>query len=348
MQDKKSGKQKSSSRLLLAVLLIILAGASCAFFIWRSRLVIENPAVRKYRTSGVLDTSGPFRSDVPEGYSVFLARPASIQVSDDPDFGSAFSIEGKTGINRIENLIPGKTYYYRAVYGGRPSIKHSFRTSGQIRMLSVEGIVNVRDIGGWKTEDGKSIRYGKIFRGSELDGDHGLHVTGNGIRQLKDVGIRTEIDLRNDSETRNAVFPIKDFAEYKKYSITSYMGVAKEKELYRDLFIEVINSINEDKPVYIHCWAGADRTGTVIALIEGSLGVSKEDVIKDYQLTTLSNAGDRRYGKGDEGRKFEQLINYIESGFEGATFGEKCRNYLTGLGISENDLDKFRSNMLDP
>ena len=346
MQENKTEQKKRSSKLLTAVLAVILIAAVGAFVYWRSGINIENPAVRKYNATGVLDTSGPFRNDLPEGYPVFLVREASIEVSTEPDFKSSFSVKGKAGLNHIYNLIPGKTYYYRAVYGGKPSVTHRFSAKGQIRMLSVSGIYNVRDIGGWKTEDGKTVKYGMIFRGSEMDGVHHIRISAKGIEKMKELGIRSELDLRNSDEVKAATYPIRAFADYGRYEIAPYMGVKDQKELYRDAFTRVIESIMNDKPVYVHCWAGADRTGTIIALTLGSAGVSKEDVIKEYQLTTFSQVGPRIIGEGKEGRNFEKLINYIDT-FDGATFGDKCRNLLMDLGISEKDLNAFREKMVE-
>ena len=92
----------------------------------------------------------------------------------------------------------------------------------------------------------------------------------------------------------------------------------------------------------------ADRTGTVIALLEGALGVSKKDVIRDYELTSLSEyIGDRHYGKGNEGTQFKDFVEYVENNFEGATFNEKCNNLLLDLGITEKELSDFRAKMLE-
>ena len=218
---------------------------------------------------------------------------------------------------------------------------------GQIRFLKISGVHNVRDIGGWTTPDGKRVRYGLIIRGGELDGIHSTHIKAKGIEQLKSEGIKTEVDLRNSSEVAKADYPIKSFAEYNRYEIVSYMGVREDKELYKEAISKIITSVLEDKPVYVHCWGGADRTGTVIALIEGALGVSKEHVIEDYELTSYSSVGERRYGKGKDGKKFEELILYIENDFDGDTFGEKCTNLLTDLGIDAKDIEAFRAKMLE-
>ena len=155
------------------------------------------------------------------------------------------------------------------------------------------------------------------------------------------------MDLRSTSEVVGAVYPIKKFAEYNRFEIKSYMGVKEDKALYKETLSKIITSVLEDKPVYVHCWGGADRTGTVIALTEGVLGVTKEQVIMDYELTSYSATGERRYGKGSEGKEFEKLILYIENEFEGSAFEEKCRNLFIDLGIDAKDIDAFRAKMLE-
>ena len=234
------------------------------------------------------------------------------------------------------------------LYYENPAFRQYLMTSGRVKMIQVDGIFNVRDIGGWKTTDGRHIRYGLIFRGSDMDGNHMVNISAHGIEQMKDLGIRTEVDLRSAEEVKAAKYPLKDFASYDRFEITAYMGISTQKDLYKDAFRTVIGSVVNDKPVYVHCWGGADRTGTVIALLEGALGVSKKDVIRDYELTSLSeNIGDRHYGKGNEGSQFKDLVEYIENNFEGATFSEKCSNLLIDLGITEKELSDFRAKMLE-
>ncbi len=235
-----------------------------------------------------------------------------------------------------------------SLYFENPAIRRFLITGGHVRMISIDGIYNVRDIGGWKAGNGKRIKYGMIFRGSEMDGIHRVNITNVGIEQMKSLGIRTEVDLRSSKEVSSARFPLKDFAEYNRFEITAYMGISTQKDLYKETFRTIINSVINDKPVYIHCWGGADRTGTVSALLEGALGVSKKDVIRDYELTSLSaRSGDRHYGKGNEGTQFKDLIEYIEREYEGATFSEKCCSLLNDLGITEKELSDFRAKMLE-
>ena len=235
-----------------------------------------------------------------------------------------------------------------SLYFGNPAVRQYLMTGGRVKMITVDGIFNVRDIGGWKTSDGRRIKYGLIYRGSELDGIHGVNISSRGIEQMKDLGIRTEVDLRNSKEVKTAKYPLKNFASYDRFEIDPYMGVTRQKDLYQRAFRAVINGVLSDKPVYVHCWGGADRTGTVIALLEGSLGVSKKDVIRDYELTSLcASVGDRHYGKGDEGTRFKELVEYIEKNYEGATFSDKCSNLLLDIGITEKELADFRAKMLE-
>ena len=70
-------------------------------------------------------------------------------------------------------------------------------------------------------------------------------------------------------------------------------------------------------------------------------------MIEDYELTSYSSVGERRYGKGKDGKKFEELILYIENDFDGNTFEEKCTNLLTDLGIDAKDIEAFRAKMLE-
>ena len=224
-----------------------------------------------------------------------------------------------------------------ALYYWNPSVRQYLITGGRIHMISIDGIFNVRDIGGWKTTDGKSIRYGLIYRGSEMDGIHHVNISARGIEQMKDLGILTEVDLRNSEETETAVYPLKSFADYSRYEIEAYMGVSRNKELYKEALSAVIDGVLNDRPVYVHCWGGADRTGTTAFLLGALLGMSDDDLILDYELTSCAIYGARKRNF----KLFNDMLNVLDR-YPGNSFAEKGTAYLHDIGLTDKTLDRLR------
>jgi hypothetical protein len=110
----------------------------------------------------------------------------------------------------------------------------------------------------------------------------------------------------------------------------------------------VFNTAELDKASYIHCYIGADRTGYIIMLLEGLLGVSEKDCSIDYELTSFSEAAELRYRNGQpRDYYFRQGIDFLR-GQNGDTFQDKIENYLVNtVGILQDDINRFKSRVLE-
>ncbi len=215
----------------------------------------------------------------------------------------------------LYNLVPGRTYYYKIVCtaDGKESAVDSFTVddTGFVRYIKAEGARNVRDIGGWKTTDGKTVKYELLYRGNMLNGKNGgPTLTENGIKVfVLELGIKSEIDLRTaNSDDQNGI-AYKDFAvgvsqndcwflqltgekaktNYLKQPLQLYdrISASSQKSVVKAIFDFLGNEDNY--PIYFHCNGGADRTGTLAFLINGLLGVPYEDLCKDFELTSFSS-----------------------------------------------------------
>ena len=121
----------------------------------------------------------------------------------------------------------------------------------------------------------------------------------------------------------------------------------------KDCFVFIADCLRNDKPVFIHCSAGRDRTGTIALLTLGLLGVSEGDLGKDYELTYFSPADWSMSGSGsgqfyDHTRNvstFRGACEYVWS-FKGKTFAENVERYLLYIGVPQKDLDDIKSIML--
>ena len=250
----------------------------------------------------------------------------------------------------IWNLIPQTSYTYKLYVLNSDKTKTevlggNFETTGQVRMMKIDNMRNFRDIGGWKLPNGEHVKYDKIFRSAELALKTQM-ITSAGIHELLQVqGIGVEIDFGDSSR----VSPIEDYIEFvhgENYQITSYANGLKSKGLqYKKCFEEVVKYLREGKKILFHCNAGADRTGTFAFLLEGLLGVSESDLCKDYELTSFYS--DRFRTNNDPYGRYKDLINYVKNTFEGETLNEKIEQMALNLGITQKDINDFRSLMYE-
>lgn len=260
--------------------------------------------------------------------------------------------DGTVLTNPIGKEVGGVTYYNQEPNVGTPFVNES--KAGTLKPLdSVRWIKspsrNVRDLGGW-TCDGGTIKYGKLFRGGEISASDT-----DFIKTMHDeIGIRAELELQGTdvAEDYSVIGSDVDFccptdggAYWAYYSISN---TASMKEAFRFIF----DSVMRDRPLYFHCSAGADRTGTIACLIEGMLGVSQSDIDKDYELTSFN--GDslrkrcgREYATGQWEYGYKNLITAIMTLTAGSTFKDKVINYIASLGFTANEINAFRAAMIN-
>lgn len=261
------------------------------------------------------------------------------ELSENEDFSDAVSMQVAGNSVQIGNLKANQKYFWR-VDGCAP---HTFSTEDAApRWLEVEGLSNVRDMGAWKTMDGRSVRQGLIYRGSEMDTHH--TITAAGVRTLHDeLGIRTDLDLRGEAVDKVFESPMGKDVAFLLIPVKAY-GVACEEEnkyVYKELFDVLADENNY--PIYYHCWGGADRTGTLAFLMEAVLGVSEEDMYMDYELTSLSIWKDRSR-KSDHFKSFMAALDTY--GTEESSIHEKTVRFLKSCGITDETLDRLRRNLL--
>ncbi|KRC50693.1 hypothetical protein ASE16_06735 [Leifsonia sp. Root227] len=167
--------------------------------------------------------------------------------------------------------------------------------------IPVNGTYNFRDVGGYRA-DGGTIRSGKLFRSD------GLHSLGEpGKNELRELGVRIIIDLRDDFEKRALpddldgldvevlALPVFEGSGASQSTIGATLAdlYAKIVLQHRDVVITALREIADtgDEGVVVHCTAGKDRTGIVIALALLAVGVDRQTVVDDYARTQANLAG---------------------------------------------------------
>lgn len=276
-----------------------------------------------------------------------------LQISEDSGFQNLREIPcGAETSAEISNFRNGQKYFWRvkAVSGEKStfSAECEFMTAPESPCwLAIPGLSNVRDIGGWKTDGGGTVKQGKVFRGSEFDAHMQLEPEGKRIL-LEELNLRTDLDLRGTSELKNSpnyTSPLgSENVRWMNVPLSAYDGIFtdSQKKKYREIF-ELLTH-EETYPVYVHCWGGADRTGTLILILEAILGVSDDDLCTDYELTTLAVFGRRSI----HSELFEKFLTELEKyGETSDPLRAKAERFLLSAGVMPEDIEKIRNILLE-
>jgi protein-tyrosine phosphatase len=192
--------------------------------------------------------------------------------------------------------------------------------------IPLEGNFNLRDLGGYASELGGTVKRGCLFRSDEL---HAL--TEADLEVIAGLGVRVVFDLRNDLERELrpnrelrdvevhlretppndagtgthtfeqqielGLLPVPDDEEFGQVYVALLTYLAPELRRVTELAADAV-----DRPLLFHCAAGKDRTGLASALLLGILGVPDDTILDDYELTT----------KYFTEKRFEALADLIE------------------------------------
>ena len=301
--------------------------------------------------NGKLDYSVPlsvsyYVEGIPEGMSVSQAV-LYIDENENSSDQQVYTYEpGQTSLS-VNFLKTNTIYFYKievTFSDGSTDVKTgSFRTANTPRILSIDGIVNVRDIGGWETKQGTFIRQGMIYRGSELDGAvvSNFRLTAAGTRDMLDVlKIKTDMDLRHAGNF-NGTHALGADVKHIYYGSPGYGQIFEDnyQEAVRNIFADLADS--ENYPIYLHCTYGNDRTGTICYLLEALLGVSDENLLKEYALS-IAHYGDKSFSM----KSINDLEAQIQQRYPGKSTQEKVKKYLLSVGVTETEIQSIRDILL--
>lgn len=299
---------------------------------------------RELKLENAVVTGAPYRPFVFE-YRLEQAS-GTLRLSESSSFADAreYNLDKEKTFVSIDNLKTGTTYYYQVEVAGN-QYSGTFRTASSNRFISIPGTENVRDIGGYRTLDGKTVKQGLLIRGCELDGikNEDYFVADQDIAAVQQTfGFAYDLDLRSP-EIFQGDYRSRLGAEvgHKFYDAPSYAQIFRSEyaESLREIFADLADP--DKYPMYLHCTWGRDRTGTVVLLLQGLLNVSKEDMLQEYRLTgyvTPSVATNN---------KMNTVFLQLEA-YEGDTLQEKIINYLTTtVGVTPEEIESIQSIFLE-
>ena len=259
------------------------------------------------------------------------------------------------------------------------------------RVLPLQGARNFRDLGGYRTASGQRVKWRRLFRSEHL-----THLSDADCLYLRDIGIRTAFDLRTRVERERN--PSRWHAESEVETFTwkdteNMKGLAERLQHYRkehglqdaahlrgflslhyrsylevqaDRFRDILAKLTQPNaaPALLHCTAGKDRTGIIVALILHLLGVNKDTIFEDYLLTNAcadSLKDQARFRMllqqfgideiSEEGVEALRCAHpeYLQAAFDGMreNYGS-VENYLEQrLGMDAEKIDTMRSLYLE-
>lgn len=302
-----------------------------------------------------------------------------------PDYSGAY----RYALTRA-NLVPGRRYWWRvwsnvkcskwtcgsamgpngcACGATGPAPASEIRTftveDAPPRWIALEGRTeNLRDLGGWRTADGRRVRYGMVFRGEAMN-DNSVNGDAPGRNRLtvedvdyltRTLGIRTELDLRTPREAAGMKgSPMGPSVAYVHRSSLAYKGIFSPEgmkamgENFR-LFCD-----RKNYPVFFHCIGGADRTGSLAYVLNGALGVPKEDLERDWESTfypDVPNVVTNTTGRPFTDSTYWRSSTHFDDGFAkyakaGDTLRDRICAYLRACGVTDGEIEQVREIMLE-
>ena len=340
---------------------------------------IHNTKVDEFLQTAAYDSSDYSYSNLPAADGTNWDRPNTTTINIPSGSSKIVFYDTVTKAERVEstsgtthtvdNLIPNRNYAYTVRNSRGEMLTHGIiKATGQLRMINAGGddagvdrTFNIRDLGGWTATGGK-LKYGLVYRGGELNGS--ISISSAQQAFFKDVlGIRHEIDLRDNGEPGVGATALGCGVNYYHLATGRSPYILGDNDTYAkkraDVIKQLAKNIKNGEPTYIHCQAGADRTGVMCVFLKAICGVSQSDIDRDQELSYYSYQADaqrvrKRNNMWANGHRV--MINgtgaedysqpYINN-MEGSSFQDKIIRLLLRSGVTIDELNDIRFGLID-
>lgn len=276
-----------------------------------------------------------------------------VEYATQADYSDAIveNCDGDTNFVELYNLYKATKYYVRVTAqnekGEALAMEEGVFTTTDVgpRVMLISDIHNVRDVGGYKTANGKTTKQGLIYRGGTLRPADvfSSNLTDEGAQYMSEtLGIKTEIDFRGSQEAGEITESVIPGAKLTYATLSGYADAFTGPEGYKKTFEILADKSNY--PIYYHCTGGADRTGTVTFLLNALLGVSETECIQDYEFTTFSCYSERNSQQGVYAKYYKGFREGLDT-YAGETLQEKVESYLLSIGITKSQIESIKAIM---
>lgn len=242
-------------------------------------------------------------------------------------------------------------------------------TDPQHRHIRFDGVRNFRDLGGYRTGDGRAVRWGAVYRSAELH-----KMTAQDARKaIDELGVRTVLDLRDPANIEAApdFGPLVESNQVTRHHVrigndavaertraARAAGTASVRAIYMSFaelagseaataFSALAESIGT--PVVFHCNQGRNRTGIMATLLLDTLGVDDGSIVADYALIDADIAGinetaehrarvTRAVAAGSEA--IRGLLAHLRNEYGGAS------EYLVAQGLASSAMQRIRDQLV--
>lgn len=243
------------------------------------------------------------------------------------------------------------------------------------RLIALDGVHNFRDLGGYPTADGRTTRWGRLYRADGL-----FRLTTADVEALRPLGLRTVVDLRTHEELElRGRFPVEahpvafhhipvldtTWAHPDEHidDVAEFL-CGKYQEMLTDAphrFAEALDLLGaaDALPAVFHCAVGKDRTGVTAMLVLGSLGVPREYIAADYELTSEAMHRMQAWAQRQMPELFARMAEMPEA-FRGAMAEAmfrlvdrieaehgSVRSYALAIGVQPATLTRFEAELLE-
>jgi protein-tyrosine phosphatase len=240
------------------------------------------------------------------------------------------------------------------------------------RLITLEGAVNFRDLGGYTTVDGHRTRWRVLFR---ADGLSELSETDFSV--MRQLGIRTVVDLRSGYEVEQSRFNVEAHpVDFHHFPFIDQLPDVEEWDRrpgmlgtqYKDMLDDAVPQITGAlealaapgaQPAVFHCTAGKDRTGLLSAIVLSLLGVPEETVVADYALSgeAMERLRAKLVLKYPDGKdviadidevfsakpdNMVELFSYMRQNYGSVT------DYASKVGVPDQLVARLRQTLLEP
>jgi protein-tyrosine phosphatase len=238
------------------------------------------------------------------------------------------------------------------------------------RNVTFSSAYNFRDVGGYAGLDGRTVRWRRLFRADSLH-----RLKGTDWETFAELGVRSVIDLRRTFEVEqfgrvpeaeglryfNPVLehidwkdvPHPEGTQHDRWLADRYLNFLADGQAGLSTALRVIAD-PDAAPVVVHCMAGKDRTGVVCALTLSLLGVSDEDIARDYAMTEVAMRRLTEYLRAKNPEVIEGQDHMFDSPLEAMmvfladvrTLHGSVEKYVRQIGVSAEQVAAMRDHLL--